>query len=417
MGRGQGGRRLSTSWIQLKKALCDDRLMRILKLCYEFPPLGGGGGRVVHGLSRELVRLGHEVSVVTMGYGSLPRHETIDGIEMHRVRGIRRRPYQCSIPEVAVHLPAAARLARRLLGERRFDLIHAHFIFPDGFNAWRLFRRTGRPFLITAHGTDVPGYDLHRLRATHALLTPIWRSIVRAADTVVCPSAKLGELVLARSPQARIQLIPNGVEVGGRNSPVPRRKQILVVSKMLVRKGIQYLIRALAGTDPGYKLHIVGDGPYMPEIRRLIAETGSDVRLWGWLRNDSQELTELFDTSSIFVLPSESENFPIALLEAMRAGLAIVTTRGTGCAEVVGDAALLVEPCSVEAIRSAINRLTGDSALRESLGRAAQARLESNFSWSVVARRYVELYERCRERHEAPERPAPEAASRGGRLR
>jgi glycosyltransferase involved in cell wall biosynthesis len=56
----------------------------------------------------------------------------------------------------------------------------------------------------------------------------------------------------------------------------------------------------------------------------------------------------------------------------------------------------------VEAIRSAIIRLTGDAALRESLGKAGRTRLESNFSWPVVARQYVELYQRCRERHEAP---------------
>ena len=251
--------------------------MRILKLCYEFPPVGGGGGRVVRGLSRELVGLGHEVTVVTMGCGTLPRHETIDGIEVHRVPSIRRRPYHCSIPEVAVHLPMAARFAGRLLEERQFDLIHAHFIFPDGFNAWRLFRRAGLPFLITAHGSDVPGYDSYRLRVSHALLAPIWRSIVRAADTVVCPSATLRELVLAGSPQARTQLIPNGVLLRDRNSLLPRRKRILVVSKMLERKGIQYLIRALAGTSLGFELHIVGDGPYMPTIRRIIAETGTDV--------------------------------------------------------------------------------------------------------------------------------------------
>jgi glycosyltransferase involved in cell wall biosynthesis len=386
--------------------------MRIFKLCYEFPPIGGGGARVVHGLSCELVRLGHEVTVVTMGYGRLPRHETVEGIDVHRVRGIRRRTYQCSIPEVAYHLPGAVRLARRLSEERRFDLAHAHFIFPDGFSAWRLFHHAGLPFVITAHGSDVPGYDPHRLRLAHTLLAPIWRSIVSAADTVVCPSATLAQLVGSRSPQARIETIPNGLYAGELDPRRPRRKQILVVSKMLERKGIQYLIRALAGTDVGFEVHIVGDGPYMPEIRRTIAETGVVARLWGWLPNDSQELAKLFETSSVFVLPSESENFPIVLLEAMRAGLAIVTTRGTGCEEVVGDAALLVEQRSAESLRSAITRLSADAALRESLGRAARARMESKFSWAAIAKRYVELYQQCRERHEAPE-----AALRGSTLR
>lgn len=395
--------------------------MRILKLCYEFPPLGGGGGRVVHGLGRELVRLGHEVTVVTMAYDGLPRRETVDGIDVHRVPGIRQRLYQCSIPEVACHLPLAARLASRLLEERRFDLAHAHFILPDGFNAWRLHRNAGLPFLITAHGSDVPGYDPHRLRVSHRVLAPMWRSIVSAADTVICPSGVLAQLVRDRSPRARIEVIPNGLELGGMDPQRPRRKQILVVSKMLERKGIQYLIRAVAGTDVGFEVHIVGDGPYMPEIRRTIAETGAVVRLWGWLANDSQELMQLFETSSVFVLPSESENFPVVLLEAMRAGLAIVTTRGTGCAEVVGNAALLVEPFSAEAIRSALTRLASDSGLRQSLGIAAWARIESNFSWAAVGRRYLELYHHCRQSvmqgRQVPEQSAPNAVPRSRRSR
>ena len=379
--------------------------MRILTLCYEFPPLGGGGGRVVHGLSRELVRLGHEVTVVTMGYRGLPEREMVDGIDVHRVPGIRQRLYQCSIPEVACHLPMAARVARRLLDEQRFDLAHAHFIFPDGLNALGLYRRADLPFLITAHGSDVPGYDPHRLRVAHTVLAPIWRSIVGAAAIVTCPSGVLAQLVRDNAPDARIEVIPNGLDVGSLDPLRQRRKQMLVVSKMLERKGIQYLIRALAGTDLGFEVHVVGDGPYMPEIRRTIAETGAVVRLWGWLDNDSEELAQLFRTSSIFVLPSESENFPIVLLEAMRAGLAIVTTRGTGCAEVVGDAALSVEPRSAEAIRAAIARLAGDPELCKSLGAASRARIEANFSWAAVGKQYLEAYHRCLK--SAPEyRPA-----------
>jgi glycosyltransferase involved in cell wall biosynthesis len=96
----------------------------------------------------------------------------------------------------------------------------------------------------------------------------------------------------------------------------------------------------------------------------------------------------------IFVLPSESENFPIVLLEAMAAGLAIITTRGTGCAEVVGEAALLVPPKDVAALRAALCRLLCEPALRAALGAAARRRLTENFGWPVVAREHVALYQR-----------------------
>jgi glycosyltransferase involved in cell wall biosynthesis len=119
-----------------------------------------------------------------------------------------------------------------------------------------------------------------------------------------------------------------------------------------------------------------------------------NVRFTGWLDNASPELRELYETSSVFVFPSEAENFPVVLLEAMAAGLAIVTSDATGCAEVVGDAAVLVPPRDAGAIKAALRRLFEDDARRCELGRAARARLEANYSWLAVAQRYVEVYER-----------------------
>jgi glycosyltransferase involved in cell wall biosynthesis len=79
------------------------------------------------------------------------------------------------------------------------------------------------------------------------------------------------------------------------------------------------------------------------------------------------------------------------LLEAMAAGLAIVTTKGTGCAEVVGDSALLVRPGSPGDIRAALDRLTTDPGLCAANGSAARTRLERHFAWAAVARQYRDV--------------------------
>ncbi|HSE83428.1 MAG TPA: glycosyltransferase family 4 protein, partial [Thermodesulfobacteriota bacterium] len=84
----------------------------------------------------------------------------------------------------------------------------------------------------------------------------------------------------------------------------------------------------------------------------------------------------------------------IVLLEAMAAGMAIITTRDTGCAEVVGDAALLVETRNPAAIKQALDRLINNPDLCNELGQAARKRLENNFNWTAVARQYTNLYER-----------------------
>lgn len=367
--------------------------MRILKLCYEFPPLGGGGARVVSELGPELVEAGHDVDLVTMGYRGLPRTETREGVCVHRVPCVRRKPHYCTTPEAASYLIGALAVVRRLLAARRYDVTHAHFIFPDGLLAWRISRTAGVPYVITAHGSDVPGYNPDRLELTHRVLAPIWRRVTGGAARIVCPSRSLRSLVDARKSDASITEIPNGIHPGKYRPDRPKSRRILVATRMLERKGVQFLFDALEGIDLEHEVHLAGDGPYLPALRRKAERVGLPVVFHGWMDNASSEFGELHESSDIYVLPSESENFPIGLLEAMTAGMAIVTTSGTGCEEVVGDAALVVPPRDADALRRALKRLVDDPELTARLGRAARRRIESRFSWSTVGAQYSDLLE------------------------
>ena len=117
------------------------------------------------------------------------------------------------------------------------------------------------------------------------------------------------------------------------------------------------------------------------------------IRFHGWVDNNSPEMERLFGSSDIFVLASEAENFPVSLLEAMSAGLAIVTCSDTGSADVVGNAGLLVSCKDSQELRRAILELIGDRALRTELGKKARKRLEDNFSWTSVTNRHLLLYQ------------------------
>jgi glycosyltransferase involved in cell wall biosynthesis len=227
----------------------------------------------------------------------------------------------------------------------------------------------------------------------HRLLAPLWRRIVRAAERVICPSGTLERLILSHSPQARTVRIPNGFEPERLVPSRVREPRILSVSRLLERKGIQHLIRACEGLDRRWSLDVVGEGPFRSRLDQLAAGCAARVLQHGWLDNDSRELARLYETSSIFVLPSSAENFPVVLLEAMAAGLATITIEGTGSAEVVGDTGLLVPARDPAALRRAIDVLIGDPELRARLGRAARERLVRHFAWSVVAVRHERLYE------------------------
>jgi glycosyltransferase involved in cell wall biosynthesis len=331
---------------------------------------------------------------VTMSFQDHPREEMVNGVRLYRVPCLRKAKHSCTTPEAFSYLAGAMPTIHRLLTKHRYDVGHAHFILPDGLLAWQAKRYSGLPYVITAHGSDVPGYNPHRLRAAHQMVRPVWKAVVHGASRVICPSEILEQLVQAQRPAPlKTVVIPNGLQVDS-YSPRPLSPRVLVVTRMLERKGVQYVLEALAGTAVAAEVNIVGDGPYLPELRRRAEALHSPARFWGWLDNRSPELRDIYQSSGIFVLPSEAENFPIVLLEAMAAGLAIVTTAGTGCAEVVGDAGILVPVRDSRAIGRALKRLVEDDTLRRRLGAAARKRIEDNFTWRAVARRYVEEYQR-----------------------
>lgn len=363
-------------------------------LCYEYPPLGGGGAKVVYGLSNELVRLGYEVDLVTMGYRGLPRYEEVNGVKVYRVPCIRRSVSICSTHEMISYIFSALNKVIKLVKQNQYYLNHTHFIFPDGVVSFMLKKLTGFPYIITAHGSDVPGYNPDRFKIDHKLLSPLWRKVVGNAEQIVCLSENLKSLVLKQSSNIKIVIIPNGMDIDKFRPHENKKERILVVSRMFRRKGIQYFIEALKGLEYGHEVNIVGDGPYLGILRQLADELMVRVRFWGWLDNTSPDLKKLYETSSIFVFPSESENFPIVLLEAMAAGMAIITTKDTGCAEVVGDSAILVEPRDSLPIKEALIELMNNPDLCKELGSSARRRLEDNFSWNSIALKYINLYEK-----------------------
>ena len=370
--------------------------MRILLLSYEFPPIGGGGARVVAGLANELVNLGHSVDLVTMGFRGLPRNEKVDGVNVYRIPCLRLQESICRPPEMVTYLIAALPVLLRLTKRTRYDINHTHFIFPDALLAYMVRKLTGLPYIVTAHGSDVPGYNPNRFIHLHKVLKPIWRLVVESAERIVSPSNSLADLIALQKPSTPVEVIPNGISVYQYDYSKRERNRILIVSRFFERKGVQYFLKALDGLSIPFKVDIVGTGPYLPTLKKIanMVKTSAEIEFHGWIDQKKPKLQELFEGASIFVMTSESENFPMVLLEAMTAGLAIITTRSTGCEEVVGDAALLVAPKDAEAIRAALIKLAGNPDLSDQLGKDAFSRVAQNFDWPVVAEQYVEVYSR-----------------------
>jgi glycosyltransferase involved in cell wall biosynthesis len=381
--------------------------MRILTICYEYPPIGGGGGVVCQGVAQALVRAGHEVHVVTSGMRDLPAYELDQGVHVHRVPCVRRVRFHATAAELATQILPSYKKGLELARREPFDLIHCHFIIPSGVVAYMLHRRTGLPYVLTAHGSDVPGYNPERFELMHHVLAPFWRRIVARSAAITTPSHFLQELI-GRRLDTPVVVIPNSFDAPSVPA-VPRRDRILVVTRMVERKGVQHLVEAMAGLETGWELCIAGDGPYLPTVKQLAQERGVPATFLGFVGRE--DLPALYGSAKIFVFPSLQENFPMVLLEAMSAGCAVVTSTVPGCAEVAGDAGVLVEPGDVSGLRRALARLLADEDAVAQLGRKGLERA-ARFAPERILRQYVALFGRCIDA--ARERPAAPPAEQKG---
>jgi glycosyltransferase involved in cell wall biosynthesis len=261
--------------------------------------------------------------------------------------------------------------------------------------------RKGRLILserLTVEGSRQGFLDELVRRAAIVFLYP-------AADRIVTNSRALARQLVDRFgiPPRKVTVIPNPVDIeeiaaqGTEEAdPGVGREALPVVAGMgrLSReKGFDLLIRAAAEIRSPFRMVLMGEGPEEKSLRDLAARLGvSDrVRFTGFLRNPYASLAR----AEVFVLPSRYEGFPNGLVEAMALGLPCVATRcPTGPEEILTDGAdgLLVPVEDPGALAAAIERLLGDPALRERLGRAARERVRAYDAPGIV-RRFEALIE------------------------
>ncbi len=359
--------------------------MKILCSTYEYPPIGGGGASVARPLAMALAAKGHSIDVVTSGMRDLPSAESRDGITINRVRCLRRCRHYTTTAELLTYLWPAYRKACALHKERQFDINHTHFALPSGLVSYWLYKKTGLPYVLTIHGSDVPGYNPDRFRFAHTLAHPIWRRIIANSAQVVSASEFLKHLIQERI-DVPVEVIHNGYSPYSIDTaPTTKKNRILVVTRMFPRKGVQHFIAALDGLDHDWEVVVAGDGPYLPELKEQAQRTNVNIRFAGFVQGP--ELLELYESSKIFVFPSLQENFPVVLLEAMQAGCAIITTNADGCAEVLGNAGIATDPERPEQIRAALTDLMNDDSKISEFASAGRRRID-RFRWPRIAARY-----------------------------
>ena len=185
--------------------------MRILVLIHEFPPIGGGGGRVAQDLCQGLAKRGHDVKVLTADLGGLSDDQRDLGFSIIRLPSGRREAFLADLRAMGGYVLAGFWEARRLISDWQPDLIHVHFAVPVGPIAWLLEKIYRIPYVLTTHLGDVPGGAPEKtekwFRWIRPLVPPIWRGAAR----VIAVSEYTRQLALKHYP-VEISVIPNGVE-------------------------------------------------------------------------------------------------------------------------------------------------------------------------------------------------------------
>lgn len=297
-------------------------------------------------------------------------------------------------------LPKSVWMARRMERDGICHL-HAHFANHPALAAFVVHRLTGIPFSFTAHGSDLH-VDRHMLPQK-----------VAAASFVVAISqfnkAMIVEECRGRHAE-KVHVVHCGVDpewFGERRAAMADRSRlhIVCVGSLELIKGHRYLIQAceqLRARGIDFTCHLVGDGPLRNEVARQIARSGLQEYVILHGPRTRQQVAAMVARCDVAVLASaptprgKREGIPVALMEAMSAGLPVVATRTGGIPELVDDGrnGFLVPPADAAALTDALQRLASDPELRERLGRTGRATILREFDQEQCAEHLVRLMQR-----------------------
>jgi glycosyltransferase involved in cell wall biosynthesis len=382
--------------------------MRILFISYELPPIGGGGGRAALHVARRLARRGHTVAILSSLFPGLPEQEESEGVAIHRLRVRRKKMDECTPIELLSFMRWSIPAARRLADEMKPSVVCAFFGIPGGPAAWRLRKRRGIPYVLSLRGSDVPRPELAAHQRLHALTRPLLRRMYRDADGLIAVSDSLRNAALAVLPDARIEVIPNGVDTERFRPAQPceglrepsqgpaGKPELLFVGRLREFKGVQDAIAALPALERALgrpaRLTIIGDGPARAALEAQAAGlraagSKSEVRFLGWL--DPAALPAAYEAASLLLLPSYVEGHSNVILEALAAGVPCVASDVPGIRETITDGreGLLIPPKDPDALARAAARILGDAETWRSMSRNACARA-AEFSWDKIAADY-----------------------------
>ncbi len=350
--------------------------MNILIVNFEYPPLGGGGGVATKDIAETLSER-HDVHVITTAPQDGVKEEKQGGVHLHRVSVLGRKKTQTAslLSLVTFVFPAFVR-GFFLCKKEKFDVINAQFVIPSGIPASLLSFLFGIPFVLSFVGGDIydptKGMSPHRhwyLRLIISLVTMRASACTAISEDTKKRAQELHN-VTKKIVVTHLGIQPISVESVDRASlgMVDTVLSAVTIGRLIPRKGYDALLRSWRSLSDIH-LYIMGEGPLRDELQKSILEYGLQdcVHLMGYVSEEKKR--QVLEQSDIYVSAAEHEGFGIVYLEAMDAGLPLVTIANGGHEDFLVDGvnALFVPAGDVSALSLSIQRLVDDEDMREAM--------------------------------------------------
>ena len=355
--------------------------MKIVHFAKFYPPEFGGIESVTQALAEDHSASGHDVDVICFTRNS-QQFEKMGQVNLIR---IKVKMEFASQPLAMSYLKACASAAQNA------DIVHVHT--PNILAALAVLRLPNAVKVVIHWHADIENKGL-----LGRLVRPIERAMLRRADKVVTTTEVYAKASSAlKDLGSRVNAIPIGIADIEKVSScaITEVPYVLFVGRLVPYKGLNVLMEAAAKVKGNIEFRIVGIGPELSELKSQVKRLGVSDRVKFLGRVGERQLQEIMQGAAIFCLPSINrlEAFGVVLLEAMRAGLAVVSSDipGSGVSW-VNSTGLNVPVKDPKALAEAIDRLLANPQERERLGRRARLRFESEFQRELMVKRFLEIY-------------------------
>ena len=360
---------------------------------FEFPPIGGGGGKANLRILEELSsHTNLEIDLLTSASEPGLFEESLSkNIRIIRVGVHKKDLHRWTKLETIEWLWRANKIYKLMIKRNHYDLVHAFFGFPSGLLPY--LTRKKRPYIISLRGSDVPGAN-PRFSLDYVLLAPLFKSIWRSASCLTACSNGLKDRALRFLPNCKIDVTPNGIDLSkfypenGKNNGTTK---LITTGRLSQSKRVELLIEALSILKSQAKLSIVGGGAMEAKLRKLVAKLQLEDRVEFLGRIEPAKMPKLYRDNNIYLCASETEGMSNSMLEAMASGLPIVTTQCEGVEElIVGNGIITGE--TPKEIAKSIDSLLNNPSKTQEMSQAG-IELSKKFTWKETGDKYLRLYE------------------------